>query len=215
MIRLVAAFSLACSISVCRRRRRQRPGCRSRRCRRWPRPKAGRGPMRSLFPDVEGYRLRSGWYAIALGPYGGDEARSAACGAAAERMIPGDSFMHDGSGFGEQFWPVGARPVSRRRRQPAPDAGAEVAAGARDRHRGSGRFRRPDRPPRRLAADETPAEARRSEALLSARRARVAADRAAMGRLLQFRHRRRLRPRHPRRRWPPGRPRRAMTRPAC
>ena len=57
--------------------------------------------------DVEGYRLPSGWYAIALGPYSEADASAVLVNLRRQGAVPGDSFVSDGRGFGRQFWPVG------------------------------------------------------------------------------------------------------------
>ncbi|KEO51184.1 trypsin-like peptidase domain-containing protein [Thioclava pacifica] len=62
-----------------------------------------------MFPKVSGFRLASGWYAIALGPFPdeqtADDRRLLLRG---EGLIPRDSFISDGGTYGQQFWPVGA-----------------------------------------------------------------------------------------------------------
>jgi peptidoglycan hydrolase-like protein with peptidoglycan-binding domain len=75
------------------------------------------------FPNVNGYQLRSGWYAIALGPFSADQALSELQALRAERLIPGDSFVADGAGFVRQFWPVGGAQVVA---PPVPDPGVET-----------------------------------------------------------------------------------------
>ena len=60
-------------------------------------------------PDVNGYDLGSGWFGIALGPYSEDEADQFLALLRADRAIPSDSYIVDGSRFGSQFWPNGAR----------------------------------------------------------------------------------------------------------
>ncbi|MEQ3626493.1 MAG: serine protease [Celeribacter sp.] len=69
------------------------------------------------FPNVNGFRMASGWYALALGPY-------SAAGAAAELrnlraglLIPSDSYVSDGSRYREPFWPAGSQGLGAR---PAP-----------------------------------------------------------------------------------------------
>ncbi|ARE39323.1 hypothetical protein RGUI_1182 [Rhodovulum sp. P5] len=98
-----------------------------------------------LFPNVAAYRIPSGWYAIALGPYTPDQAESALRRLRGERLIPGDSFLNDGTSYGQPVWPIGAAPTVPV--TPAPVTPAPVAE-AQD--------------PTALP-EETPAEARRSE----------------------------------------------------
>ncbi|WP_424965772.1 serine protease [Dinoroseobacter sp. S375] len=57
--------------------------------------------------DVAGYRLQSGWYAIALGPYGPDEAAAALSRLRALGDVPNDSFIADGRRYRDAFWPQG------------------------------------------------------------------------------------------------------------
>ncbi|MEO0702801.1 MAG: serine protease [Pseudomonadota bacterium] len=86
--------------------------------------------------NVTGYRLSSGWFAITLGPYTPFQAEGELARLRALNAIPPDSFVADGQGFGEQFWPDG--PVS------------SVAVPATP-------------APLPLVADETPAQARATE----------------------------------------------------
>ncbi|MDF1619625.1 trypsin-like peptidase domain-containing protein [Pseudothioclava nitratireducens] len=61
------------------------------------------------FPDVTGYAMSTGWYAIAIGPFDSPEAAEARLRVLrGERLIPNDSYISDGRRFGQQFWPVGA-----------------------------------------------------------------------------------------------------------
>ena len=107
--------------------------------------------------NVVGYSLPSGWYAIALGPYAPDVAQDELVQLRAAGLIPRDSFIADGQGFREQFWPPFGAVL------PAPAAPQvqeeETVAVPLE------------------AADETPAEARASERLLS-RAERVALQEA-------------------------------------
>ncbi len=99
----------------------------------------------SAFPDVNGFRLASGWYGIVLGPYDPQEAASRLFALRSERLIPPDSFVADGGNFRQRFWPVGAGAVA----PVEPPATVELI-----------------QPPSALP-DETPTEARRGEATLS------------------------------------------------
>jgi len=65
-----------------------------------------------VFPGVEGYAMAGGWFAVVLGPYEIDEAARQLDLLRRERMIPGDSFLSDGRGLRERFFPVaGAQDV--------------------------------------------------------------------------------------------------------
>ena len=61
------------------------------------------------FPQVQGYRLKTGWYAIALGPLTSDEAVTQLQNLTTRNAIPADSYIADGTAFGDQFWPAGAQ----------------------------------------------------------------------------------------------------------
>jgi hypothetical protein len=65
----------------------------------------------SLFPDVQGYRLRSGWYAIVLGPYGVEAGAARLASLRRENLIPADSFIAYGPDLREPFWPVAGGPT--------------------------------------------------------------------------------------------------------
>lgn len=100
------------------------------------------GDYAARVADVNGFRLASGWYAIALGPYSDDKARRLLLQLLAARAVPSDSFLADGSSFAGSFFGPG-------------DAAAALAAPA------------PAEPlPPVQPGDETPAEARASERLL-------------------------------------------------
>lgn len=103
------------------------------------------------FPQVNGFRMQSGWYAIALGPYTREGALAQLGELKRELLIPRDSFVAFSQDYGQQFWPVGAnlRPV-----QPQADPTPAVPQVAL-----------PIEPA--PLPDETPAEARRSERDLS------------------------------------------------
>ncbi|PKQ12914.1 MAG: peptidoglycan-binding protein [Alphaproteobacteria bacterium HGW-Alphaproteobacteria-1] len=113
-------------------------------------------------PDVNGFSLGRGWYAIALGPYREDEAARVLQVYRGEGVIARDSYIARPTDFGQQFWPVGANLLERATPAPAPmpgpDAAPEVAAPA------------PAPTPAPAPApepDETLREARASEAQLS------------------------------------------------
>ncbi|WP_424971099.1 serine protease [Dinoroseobacter sp. S76] len=109
-------------------------------------------------PDVTGYRLQSGWYAIALGPYGPDQAAATLTRLRALGDVPNDSFLADGSRFRDAFWPQGqiqtADPLRALELRGAGIPGEAPTAPVLT--------VTPTAPP----ADETPAEARASERAL-------------------------------------------------
>ncbi len=120
----------------------------------------------SVFANVAGFRLASGWYGIALGPYAPEAAQAQLELLRNERMIPADSYIAEGK-LGRRFWPVGAEA-----------AGTSEVAGA-------------GVPPETAALpevtvaeppvlDETPGEARISESLLDTE------DRQDLQRAMQF-----------------------------
>lgn len=72
-------------------------------------PDQARGQQRAEFyasglPDVEAYRLSSGWYAVALGPYSEAEAINVLSQLRASGRIPRDSFLANGANFRTQFF---------------------------------------------------------------------------------------------------------------
>ncbi|MEX1662557.1 trypsin-like peptidase domain-containing protein [Thioclava sp. 15-R06ZXC-3] len=86
-----------------------------------------------MFPDASGFRLKSGWYAIALGPFAdeqtADDRRRAL---RQDGLIPRDSFVADGGQFTQQFWPIGASlsgaPIRPVETQPLPDTAPALGA---------------------------------------------------------------------------------------
>ena len=102
----------------------------------------------ALFPDVEGYRLGNGWYGIALGPQSQAAAGARLLDLRRQNLIPADSYLADGTGYGQRFWPVGADTTE------APDADPDEALVAPV----------AEAPPE---PDETPQQARGSEAALT------------------------------------------------
>ncbi|WP_212524440.1 serine protease [Actibacterium sp. MT2.3-13A] len=111
------------------------------------------------FPDVNGFQMRSGWYAIALGPFTPEGALARLGDLRGDRLVPGDSYVSDGAQYTRQFWPVGADRLTAAPAAPAVPAAPAAAA--------------PQQAPAAAAPtpvilpDETPAEARRSEAQLT------------------------------------------------
>lgn len=105
-------------------------------------------------PDVNGFSLGRGWYVIALGPYLRDEAQRVLQVYRAEGVIPRDSYIAESTVYERQFWPIGENALQRP--VPALPDTAPVIAQA------------PQPLPEPEPADETPREARASEALLGA-----------------------------------------------
>jgi peptidoglycan hydrolase-like protein with peptidoglycan-binding domain len=58
--------------------------------------------------NVNGFRLPSGWYAIALGPFTPEVAAAVRADLRARGAIPADSYVADGSEYRQQYWPEGA-----------------------------------------------------------------------------------------------------------
>ena len=107
----------------------------------------------ALFPETAGFRLRSGWYGIVLGPYPADEAQIRLDSLKREGLIPPDSFIAFERDFGTRFWPPEGEPLP----EVVPTPEAEVAAETPP----------ATEPEPALIPDETRAEARDSEALLT------------------------------------------------
>ncbi len=110
-------------------------------------------------PDVNGYYLGSGWYAVALGPYAADDAAAVLRQLRAQRAIPADSYIVNGDAFRTQFYPVGVGAPT----TPLPLPGTADEAGESDgaAEEAIAEIEPPPEP------DETPREARASEAELS------------------------------------------------
>ena len=144
----------------------------------------------AAFPDVQGWQLNSGWYGVALGPYDRATAAARLADLRRENMIPRDSYISDGKNHLVQFWPpAGALPVA----PPAPEepAPAPVVTAEPPADSATGEAWTAANPPAEPAADpsamaaappvtapevaveeptvpdETPEEARASEAALT------------------------------------------------
>ena len=118
-------------------------------------------------PDVNGFSLSSGWYAIALGPYTREDAEQVLRVYRAERAGPNDSFIALTGSFRQQFWPVGANllnlpalavPEAQPAPQPAPAPTETPLAETQPEAQPT---------PQPPAPDETANQARASEAALS------------------------------------------------
>lgn len=99
--------------------------------------------------SVNGFAMRTGWYAIALGPFSPTDAQDVLRQLRITRQIPQDSYIADGTSYRSQFWPIGVQATAPVQTEVAPITVPEVAE------------------PAPVVADETPAQAKRSEAKLS------------------------------------------------
>ena len=82
-------------------------------------------------PDVAGFQIAAGWYAVTLGPYAPAEAAGKLSEFRRQGLIPRDSFITDGSRHQQQFWPVGQASVlleTAPQAMAAPEAEANVVA---------------------------------------------------------------------------------------
>ena len=110
-------------------------------------------------PDVGGFAVRGGWYAIVLGPYLRDDAEQVLRVYRAERRIPRDSFIAYSSNFDAQFYPVGTAGVTVPAPPPPPTTPpTDNTAETQPEQAAQPEIRQPD---------ETVAQARRSEAALN------------------------------------------------
>ncbi|WP_317625098.1 serine protease [Rhodalgimonas zhirmunskyi] len=120
-------------------------------------------------PDVNGFNLGGGWYAIALGPYTQTDAQRVLRAYRADGEIPRDSYIAYSNTFRQQFWPVGANllnlpeavaPTESQAATPDPDAEQQAAVQVETQPE-------PQVEPQIKPADESPAEAQRSERALT------------------------------------------------
>lgn len=116
-----------------------------------------------ILPDINGFRIGGGWYALALGPYPADQARATLLRLRRSGLIPRDSYTSEGDTYREQFWPVGVVNT------PAPvvEAPAVVAPPAPLLETAPAEVVVVAPPAPVVVPEETPREAQRSEALLS------------------------------------------------
>ncbi|MFU8882887.1 MAG: serine protease [Rhodobacterales bacterium] len=120
-------------------------------------------------PDVNGFALPTGWYAIALGPYTRPDAEQVLRVYRAERAIPSDSYIAFTSAFRQQFWPIGANVLNLPPLAALPDAAETPTATAALPDISDSTAPATDEAgiPQPPLPDETPAEARASEAQLT------------------------------------------------
>ncbi|MBN9888463.1 serine protease [Salipiger abyssi] len=118
-----------------------------------------RGYAMSL-EDVNGFSLGGGWYGIALGPYAPDEAGPMMRRLRSNGLIPRDSYLSATSEYRDQFWPVGAA-LGTQSAVPVPEQPAETLPDAPETATVT------EAPAEPVIVEETPREARASEAALS------------------------------------------------
>ena len=101
--------------------------------------------------NVAGFQMRTGWFAVALGPFSTGEAAAELTRLRASAAIPADAYLVDAATYGLPFWPEGG-----------PAANAALLVNSAE----------PDAPvlaqaaPAAAATPETPQQARRSERAL-------------------------------------------------
>lgn len=61
----------------------------------------------NAFDNIAGFRVSSGWYAVAIGPFTAQDAATEIARLRRENLIPSDSYLADSRGFSQQFWPLG------------------------------------------------------------------------------------------------------------
>jgi len=117
------------------------------------------------FANLRGFALSGGWYAIALGPYTTEDAAEALRSLRLTGRIPRDSYIAQSENYGQQYWPPGEDLLAlgdiATLSEPAAPVEPDVQPAAED---------IPSAAPVPVAIEpdtETPAQARRSEALLS------------------------------------------------
>ncbi len=108
-----------------------------------------------LVENVNGFRATTGLYAVALGPYEPDLGRLALQQLLAQGLIPRDSFLEDGDLYATQFFPVGANALGGGALPLPTDTGTQPVVAAEE------------QPAAPALIDETPDQARQSEALLT------------------------------------------------
>ncbi len=113
----------------------------------------------SQLQDVNGFSLGGGWYGIALGPYTREDAETVLRVYRRDNLIPRDAYIAFTSSYNRQFWPVGANLLT----------SAAVVAGSTPSEPAAATsvVAQPAAPLETTLPDETPREARASEARLT------------------------------------------------
>jgi peptidoglycan hydrolase-like protein with peptidoglycan-binding domain len=106
----------------------------------------------AALPDVNGFSLGGSWYGVMLGPYIRADAEEVLRVYRSEGKIPQDSYISFSNTLGQQFWPVGSDLLGRQ----------TAATPLVTESQSQVTLTEPE------PADETPAEARRSERQLTA-----------------------------------------------
>ena len=132
----------------------------------------------TLLEDVSGFAVGGGWYAVVVGPYRRADAEIALRQYRRDGLIPRDSFIQRSSRLRQQFWPVGANVLGSGAldapdgtvpaQQPEETPAAPVVSDATEEAPVVAEATSEPAPaPEPEPADETPAEAQRSERDLS------------------------------------------------
>lgn len=116
--------------------------------------------------DVNGFDLDgSGWYVVALGPYDPDTADEILRTLRRDGAIPRDSYITQSADYARQIWPVGADYLAQGAMAVTPEPASDPALAEALAEVETGSAETPE--PEPAFIDETPGEARASEALLS------------------------------------------------
>ncbi|KEJ90028.1 serine protease [Sulfitobacter donghicola] len=126
----------------------------------------------TLLEDVNGFSVGGSWYAIVVGPYRRADAELVLRQYRRDGLIPRDSFIQTSNRLRQQFWPVGANILGDgavdapdgTTPTPTPEAPAPEAEETQEPEVAEVT---PEPEPEPEPADETPAEAQRSERQLS------------------------------------------------
>ncbi len=114
------------------------------------------------FEAVNGFSMPGGWYAVVLGPFTKQEAEERRRTLRRENLIPNDSFIADGRGYRQQFWPIGANTLTA---EPIGEAPTETTAIEMSVVEPA--ISEPTAPQPVADIEETTRQARKSEALLN------------------------------------------------
>ena len=121
------------------------------------------------FTQVQGYKLKSGWFAIVIGPMSPEEAATDLQTLSGQGRVPADSFVTDGVNFRDQFWPdaSGTQPPLPAAEAPAPQEAPALGTVAPPDATVQANAAPVAEPAPVAAPQETLREARTSEGLLS------------------------------------------------